>query len=214
LRDPELKGLIEQEVRSVLATSDKRSARGTPYLTPDVLQQMEKLDSCISETLRLISAPLPMREVMQDLEVELVSGETVLLRKGQFAALYPRHVHLHPGIYENHDAFQWDRFVGRQKPNSFSFRGQPLKYSLLPFGVGLSICPGRHFARNEAKVIAAVLLNCRDMHVEKTAMPELDKSRIALARLHAVGYSIQLAAQYGKRCRDGGLRPLESGAPH
>lgn len=180
LRDPDLKGLIEHEVRSVLATSDKLSARGTPYLTAEVLQKMEKLDSCISETLRLISAPLPMREVMQDMEIELVGGETVLLKEGQFAALYPRYVHMHPDIYDNQDAFQWDRFIGKQKPNSFSFQGQPLKYSLLPFGVGLSICPGRHFARNEAKVIAAVLLNCRDMRVAKTAMPELDKSRIGL----------------------------------
>lgn len=180
LRDPVVKKVIEEEVRSVLATSDKQSPRGTPYLTADVLNRMEKLDSCISETLRLVSAPLPMREVMQDLDIELVSGQTVRLKQGQFAAIYPRYTHMHPDIYANPDQFQWDRYLGKQKPNSFFYQGDPLKYALIPFGVGLSMCPGRHFARNEFKVITALLLNWCDIAVEKTQMPELDRSRIGL----------------------------------
>jgi cytochrome P450 len=180
LRDPVVKKIIEDEVRSVLATSDKQSARGTPYLTADVLNRMEKLDSCISETLRLISAPLPLREVTQDLEIEMVSGKTVQLRKGEFAAIYPRNTHMHPDIFQNPDVFQWDRFLGKQKPNSFSYQGESLKYALIPFGVGLSMCPGRHFARNEFKVITALLLNWCDIHLQETAMPALDKTRIGL----------------------------------
>jgi hypothetical protein len=183
LRDPVVKQIIQDEVRSVLATSNKLSARNTPYLTTDVLDRMEKLDSCVSETLRLVSAPLPMRQVMEDMDIELVNGEIAHLKKGQFAAMYPRAMHLHPDIYNSPQQFQWDRFLGKQKPNSFSFQGEALKYSLLPFGIGLSMCPGRHFARNEFKVIVAVLLNACDMSVEETAMPELDKSRVGLGSL-------------------------------
>ncbi|HSC76070.1 MAG TPA: cytochrome P450 [Pseudomonadales bacterium] len=180
LRDAAVKQQVQEEVRIALAASDKHSARGTPYLTLDVLNRMEKLDSCISETLRLVSSPLPMREVMQDLDIELVTGNSVHLQKGQFAAIYPRYAHMHPAIYANPEAFQWDRFLGKQKPNSFSYQNEPLKYSLLPFGVGLSMCPGRHFARNEFKVVTALLLNWCDMTVQETVMPALDKSRIGL----------------------------------
>lgn len=180
LRDASVKQQVQEEVRTALAASDKHSPRGTPYLTPDVLNRMEKLDSCISETLRLVSAPLPMREVMQDLDIELINGGSVHLQKGQFAAIYPRYTHMHPAIYDNPETFQWDRFLGKQKPNSFSYQNEPLKYSLLPFGVGLSMCPGRHFARNEFKVVTALLLNWCDIAVQETAMPALDKSRIGL----------------------------------
>jgi cytochrome P450 len=180
LRDKTVKQQVQEEVRTALASSDKQSTRSTPYLTADVLNRMEKLDSCISETLRLISAPLPMREVMQDLDIELVDGNRVQLKKGQFAAIYPRYAHMHPEIYVNPEQFQWDRFLGKQKPNSFSYQGESLKYSLIPFGVGLSMCPGRHFARNEFKVITALLLNWCDIAVQKTETPELDKSRIGL----------------------------------
>jgi cytochrome P450 len=183
LRDPEIKKIIQEEVRSVLATSEKISLRNTPYLTVDVLDRMEKLDSCISETLRLVSAPLPMRQVMEDMDIELVNGEIAHLKKGQYAAMYPRHMHLHPEIYQNPQTFQWDRFLGKQKPNSFSYQGEPLKYSLLPFGIGLSMCPGRHFARNEFKVIAALVLNWCSIDVAETEMPELDKSRVGLGSL-------------------------------
>ncbi len=180
LRDPVVKKIIEEEVRSVLATSDKLSPRGTPYLTADVLNRMEKLDSCISETLRLVSAPLPMRQATQDLDIELVSGGTAHLKQGQFAAIYPRYLHMHPDIFEQPAEFRWDRFLGKQKPNSFAYQGEPLKYALIPFGVGLSMCPGRHFARNEFKVITALLLNWCDIHLQETRMPALDKSRIGL----------------------------------
>lgn len=183
LRDPQVKSIIEEEVRSVLATSNKKSARGTPYLTPDVLERMEKLDSCISETLRLISSPLPMRQAMEDISIELVSGGNVELKKGQYTAMYPRHMHLHPEIYTNPEQFQWDRFLGKQKPNSFCYQGEPLKYSLLPFGIGLSMCPGRHFARNEFKVITALVLNWCDIDIEETKVPALDMGRVGLGSL-------------------------------
>lgn len=183
LRDPQVKKIIEDEVRSILATSNKKSPRGTPYLTADVIERMEKLDSCISETLRLISSPLPMRQAMEDISIELVSGGSVELKKGQYAAMYPRHMHLHPEIYTNPDQFQWDRFLGKQKPNSFSYQNEPLKYSLLPFGIGLSMCPGRHFARNEFKVVTALVLNWCDIELEATQTPKLDMGRVGLGSL-------------------------------
>lgn len=183
LRDPQVKKIIEEEVRSALETSDKKSQRGTPYLTPAVLDRMEKLDSCISETLRLISSPLPMRQAMADISIELISGGAVELKKGQYAAMYPRHMHLHPEIYANPDQFQWDRFLGKQKPHSFSYQGELLKYSLLPFGIGLSMCPGRHFARNEFKVVTALVLNWCDIDLEESRMPALDMGRVGLGSL-------------------------------
>lgn len=122
-----------------------------------------------------------MRQATDNLEIPLVCGETLTLNKGDYACIYPRHTHLHPEIYAKPEQFQWDRFMdGRDRPNSFSYRGTPLKFSLLPFGVGVSICPGRHFARNEFKIITALLLNWCDINIHSRQMPALDKSRIGL----------------------------------
>src|SRR5690606_6982421 len=92
-------------------------------------------------------------------------------------------MHLHPEIYANPDQFQWDRFLGKQKPNSFSYQGEFLKYSLLPFGIGLSMCPGRHFARNEFKVVTALVLNWCDIELKETKIPALDMGRVGLGSL-------------------------------
>lgn len=68
---------------------------------------------------------------------------------------------LHP------QAFQFDRFMedGRLKTDFYK-DGQRLKYFLMPFGSGSSMCPGRFFAINEIKQFLCLLLLYFDLQLE------------------------------------------------
>ncbi|MEZ5507917.1 MAG: cytochrome P450 [Gammaproteobacteria bacterium] len=109
-----------------------------------------------------------------------------------------------PTIYPQPELFIWDRFLQRQGPNQFSYRGEPLKYNLLPFGGGQSICPGRHFARSEFKILTALLLRQFDIELLDTAIPPHDKSRSGLGVDAAAGCAIPLSpARTGNPCLAG-----------
>lgn len=186
LRDPEARAEILNEVQDVLGNAPEKTENGSPVLSLGVIDKLVKLDACLDEVMRLKTAPMPIRIAKEDVEIELVSGRKLVLKKGDYASLYPRITHMNPDIYDAPEEFVWDRFLGKQGPNKFTYRGTPVKYCLLPFGAGMSICPGRHFARNEFKVLAAVLLYQMDIELLETAMPEFDKSRSGLGALTPV----------------------------
>ena len=63
-----------------------------------------------------------------------------------------------------------------------------IRTHLMPFGGGVSMCPGRHFARNEIKIAAAMLLHGFDVDIpQDTPTPPLDNSRAGLGILPPVG---------------------------
>lgn len=64
--------------------------------------------------------------------------------------------------------FQFNRYVqdGLEKTDFFK-HGQKLKYYLMPFGSGSSMCPGRHFALNEIKQVLSLLLLYFDLELEQ-----------------------------------------------
>lgn len=62
--------------------------------------------------------------------------------------------------------------------------GQKLKYYLMPFGSGASMCPGRHFAINEIKQFLCLLLLYFKLELEEgQARATLDPSRAGLGIL-------------------------------
>jgi len=182
MRDPEIKKIVVDEVRSVLETAEERSANGMPLLEPSHLAQMEKLDSCIWETLRLVSASIVMRDALEPTRLSLFNGETIEIKKGERLLLYTRMAHLDPDIYESPNEFKYDRFLASANPE-FTKAGKPVKFHLLPFGGGKSICPGRHFAINEFKLLIAVLVDAFDFELLSTDTPKLDFSRTGLGTM-------------------------------
>ncbi len=179
LRDKHLHGILKEEIDTLFANSESKTAHGAAVLNTTTLNQLPKLDSVVSETLRLVASSFLVREAQKDLSIELYDGKTLVLKKGEFAALYPRLTHLNEEIYENPNEFQWDRFLGRSGPNKFSYKNEKLKFNLLPFGGGGNICPGRHFVKNEVMIVVAELLHYLDFDLIDTHIPELDMTRSA-----------------------------------
>lgn len=72
---------------------------------------------------------------------------------------------------------------GAQKTDFYK-NGQRLKYYLMPFGSGSSMCPGRYFAVNEIKQFLCLLLLYFDLQLEDgQTRATLDSSRAGLGVL-------------------------------
>ena len=82
-----------------------------------------------------------------------------------------------PEIYENPEEYIFDRFIKHDKCYK---DGRALKYELLSFGGGKSICPGRYFAINEFKLVVATLLQWFDIELATTGIPKDDQTRVGL----------------------------------
>lgn len=81
--------------------------------------------------------------------------------------------------------FRFDRYMqdGAAK-TGFYKDGQKLKYYLMPFGSGSTMCPGRHFALNEIKQFLCLLLLYLDLELEgNQSRATLDQSRAGLGVL-------------------------------
>lgn len=204
LRDKEARPVILEEVNRVLGQVQEHTKNNTPILSSEILDQMEALDACLDEVLRIRTASMPIRKATEDTILQLKSGRVLQVKKGDIVTLYPRTTHMNPEIYPQPEKFIWNRFLGKQGPNKFFYRGEPIKYNLMPFGGGKSICPGRHFARNEFKVLTATLLYLLDIDLLEEKIPDFDKSRAglgALTPISDVSFRYRLKAQREKLTR-------------
>ena len=127
------------------------------------------VDAAISEALRLATASLTVRRVTVDDYV--LPGTTRKLRKRDRVALYPPLVHFDAAkVGPDPRAFVLDRYLAEPKT------------PLMPFGGGISLCPGRKFARREIKAFLVVLLKTYDVALADPAapVPQSDPSRVGL----------------------------------
>ncbi|KAM9789575.1 cytochrome P450 7B1 [Neosynchiropus ocellatus] len=173
LTHPEALAKVRQEIQHVLERSGVQFHHDMDVtLNRDQLDQMLLLDSSIRESLRLSSASMNIRLAMEDFTLQVSPQRSISVRKGDVIALYPPSMHMDPDIYEDPEAFRYDRFLedGGQKP-VFHKDGQKLKYFLMPFGSGTSKCPGRHFAIIEIKLFVALLLLYFDLTPEEPGSP-------------------------------------------
>ncbi|MBK8591012.1 MAG: cytochrome P450 [Sandaracinaceae bacterium] len=173
-------------MRSVSGGGDLLSQSGAPFSRHD-LKNMVKLESAVTEMNRLTTAPMVPRRALKDTTLELRSG-TYRFDAGHDLALFPPTTHLDPEIYEDPYDFRFDRFLPDSSgaPARFWKDGQRVHFNLLPFGAGVSMCPGRFFAINEFKIAVAVLLSCFDIELLTTAVPKQDVSRTGFGTLPPV----------------------------
>ncbi|XP_053571050.1 cytochrome P450 7B1 [Bombina bombina] len=185
VRHPEALAAVRDEIDHLLqSTGQKKGPEYDIHITREQLDSLVYLGSAINETFRLCSASMNIRVVQEDFLLELEGNQAVSLRKGDFVALYPPTLHKDPEVYEDPEEFKFDRFVedGKEK-NTFYKNGKKLKYFLMPFGSGVSKCPGRFFAVNEIKQFLAVLVMHVDMEVVETKPISYDNSRAGLGIL-------------------------------
>ncbi|XP_033022123.1 5-beta-cholestane-3-alpha,7-alpha-diol 12-alpha-hydroxylase-like [Lacerta agilis] len=182
MKNPKAMDEVRKEVDRVVGESGQEVRAGGPVLnvTKEMLDKTPILDSAVQETLRLAAAPMLIRAVMVDLEIQMNDGRKYLLRKGDRVALFPFvAAHMDPEIHPDPHVFKYDRFLsldGTKK--KFYKNGEKVKYFSMPWGAG-SMCPGRFFATNELKLFAFLMLTYFDMQLVnmEEEIPPVTKSR-------------------------------------
>lgn len=83
--------------------------------------------------------------------------------------------------------YKFDRFLDEtgQEKTAFYRCGRRLRYFYMPFGSGVTKCPGRFFAVYEIKQFLSLVLSYLDMELLDPAIkvPPLDQSRAGLGIL-------------------------------
>ena len=183
ITEPEATAAIRTELEEVLG---KHGCFSTdPTKLREQLQQLVKLDAVINEVLRFYSLSLTGRMATEDLQLS-PGDETIKVRKGDILMVMNTAVHRNPNIFgDDVDVFRWDRFLTDDKTRLRRFTdaktGHAVPHPLVTFGGGVSLCPGRHFARDEIKLMAATMLSNFDMELESPRFPELDPTPFAIS---------------------------------
>jgi oxysterol 7-alpha-hydroxylase len=151
----------------------------------ETLAKLKILESCINETIRRTSNTVSTRQAMTSTTVECLDKTTIGLRKGDMV-IYPAFLkHFDPNLFgPNPYEYQYDRFV--KKAN------QPKAPSVMLFGCGIHMCPGRFLAINEIKMLVALIL--QHMDIEFVNMTEQDRDE----------YRKKLPYDYSKMISSGG----------
>ncbi|KAJ8336496.1 hypothetical protein SKAU_G00377160 [Synaphobranchus kaupii] len=204
IRSPEAMKAATKEVENILESSGQRPDPHGPHLTltREQLDNLPVLDSIIKEAMRLSSASLNVRVAKENFLLHLDNKESYHIRKDDIIALYPQMLHFDPEIYEDPLTYKYDRYLdenGQEKTN-FYRGGRKLRYYYMPFGSGVTKCPGRFFAIHEIKQFLFLLL--AHFHMEpldsQVSVPPLDQSRVGLGILqptYDVDFRYRLKAQ-------------------
>ncbi|XP_041046539.1 cytochrome P450 7B1-like [Carcharodon carcharias] len=168
VKNPEAHAAVHDEIEHVLQAAGQRPGPDFNIsLSREDLDSMVTLGSAIKESFRLCSSSMNIRAALEDFTLKF-KDQRFKLRKGDWIALYPQILHMDSEVYENPEVYKYNRFVenGMEK-TAFYKGGKKLRYYLMPFGSGSSMCPGRHFAVNEIKMFLSIMLASFDMEIVK-----------------------------------------------
>lgn len=150
---PELQARAREEVDTVLA--------GTPPALED-LQRLPFCDAVLDETLRLYPPVWAIaREVVGPLELR---GSTVPLGSQIVISMWM--LHRDPRFWVGPDRFRPDRWLTGETADI-------PRLAFMPFGAGARICVGNHFAKMEALIALAIVLQHRTFTPEPGYAPDL-----------------------------------------
>ncbi|TUH55597.1 7-alpha-hydroxycholest-4-en-3-one 12-alpha-hydroxylase [Bagarius yarrelli] len=184
MKHPEAMAAVKSEIDEVLYETGQEVKQGGPLinLTRDMLLKTPVLDSAVEESLRLTAAPVLTRAVLEDMSLKMDNGREYKIRKGDRVSLFPyTSVQMDPEVHPDPQTFKYDRFLtaDRQKKTDFYKRGKKVKYYTMPWGAGVSMCPGRFFAINELKQFVFLMLTYFDFELKNPdeEIPDIDVRR-------------------------------------
>ncbi|KAM8966380.1 5-beta-cholestane-3-alpha,7-alpha-diol 12-alpha-hydroxylase-like isoform 2-T2 [Pelodytes ibericus] len=184
MKHPEAMKAVSAEVQKVIKETRQEVKAGGPLLnlTRDMLLKTPVLDSAVEETLRLTAAPVLIRAVKENLNINMASGKEYSIRKGDRVALFPYlAVQMDPEVHPEPQNFKYDRFLNEDgtKKSDFYKNGKRLKYFTMPWGAGTTICPGRFFAVNELKQFVFLILSYFEFQLinPEEEIPDIDPNR-------------------------------------
>jgi sterol 14-demethylase len=133
---------------------------------PHAAGEMDVLQACIRESIRLAAPILMFRKIMtNEIKVKQGSGSFTLPR-GNLLAISPCMIHRDPRIYKRADEFLPERFYDAE---SDLYSRTPMSY--VGFGGGRHTCLGEHFAYMECKHMIAQLLRDFDCKLTCSVPP-------------------------------------------
>ncbi|XP_017281439.1 5-beta-cholestane-3-alpha,7-alpha-diol 12-alpha-hydroxylase [Kryptolebias marmoratus] len=193
LKHPEAMKAIREEVDEVLKETGQEVQPGCPLinLTHEMLTKTPILDSAVEETLRLTAAPLLLRAVLQNMTLKMADGREYFIREGDRMGIFPyEDVHLDPEIHPDPLSFKYDRFLNPDgsKKTDFYKAGKKVKFHNMPWGAGVSMCPGRFFPTNELKQFVFLMLIYFEFELMNPdeKIPEIDFRRCGLGSMQPV----------------------------
>ncbi|XP_034039075.1 5-beta-cholestane-3-alpha,7-alpha-diol 12-alpha-hydroxylase-like [Thalassophryne amazonica] len=190
MKNPEAMAAVKEEVDKVLKETGQEARRDGPLinLTRDMLMKTPVLDSAVEETLRLTAAPVLIRAVVKNMTFKVADGQEYWVRKDDRVAIFPYSaVQLDPEVHPDPHSFKYDRFLNPDgsKKTDFYKDGKKVKYYNMPWGAGVSMCPGRFFATNELKLFIFLMLAYFEFELETPdqAIPDIDRKRFGFGTM-------------------------------
>ncbi|XP_067852453.1 7-alpha-hydroxycholest-4-en-3-one 12-alpha-hydroxylase-like [Heptranchias perlo] len=164
IRYPDAMRAVLGQIDKILKETGQEAKAGGPpiNLTRDMLLKTPVLDSAVDESLRLTAAPVLIRAVLEDTTLRMADGREYTVRKGDRVALFPYlSAQMNPEVHPQPDTFRYNRFLNPDgtRKTYFYKGGQKVKYYNMPWGAGVSMCPGRFFAVNELKQFVFLMLS-------------------------------------------------------
>lgn len=193
MKHPDAMKAVRAEVEQVLRETGQEVKRGGPLidLTRDMLLKTPVLDSTVEETLRLTAAPVLTRAVLQNMTLRMSDGREYSIREGDRVALFPyTAVHMDPEVHPEPKTFKYDRFLTAEgeRKTDFYKNGKKVKYYTMPWGAGVTMCPGRFFATNELKQFIFLMLSYFEFELKNPneEMPDIDIKRWGFGSMHPI----------------------------
>jgi len=128
------------------------------------LDQMHKIDSFIKESQRLnpVSNLLLSRVALND----FTFSDGTAIPRGALVSVSAHNVHTNDKVYENPLIFDGFRFSKMREGSAKKVGMVSSSPDHLPFGHGRHVCPGRHFAACELKLMFAHIVTTYDVKLE------------------------------------------------
>eukprot|EP00386_Alphamonas_edax_P005010 GDKI01015714.1.p1 GENE.GDKI01015714.1~~GDKI01015714.1.p1 ORF type:complete len:655 (-),score=237.83 GDKI01015714.1:19-1983(-) len=173
---------VRGEIMRAVEETPEETDKERPRFHPETLGRMPLLDACINESLRFSSVSMMIRVASEDTTLAVkktVDGgktvqENIHVRKGDRVCMFPQLLHMDPDVFTHPHTYTPDRFMSPDgtRRTAFQKNGSDLPFALMPFGGGVSMCPGRYFAMNEIRLFVAVFVHYFDLQLKENAVSE------------------------------------------
>ncbi|XP_005348191.1 7-alpha-hydroxycholest-4-en-3-one 12-alpha-hydroxylase [Microtus ochrogaster] len=164
---------VQEEATQVLGEGRLEGRKSFAFALSS-LKHTPVLDSVIEETLRLGTSPTLLRMVQKDCVLKMDSGQEYQIRRGDKVALFPYlSVHMDPDIHPEPTVFKYNRFLNPDGTRKVDFykSGKKIHHYNMPWGSGVSICPGRFFALSEIKIFVLLMVMYFDFELVDPNVP-------------------------------------------
>jgi sterol 14-demethylase len=168
--NPQCLTKVAEEQQRVLGERANRDFGGDISKVPldfDLIGDMEYLQNCIKETLRMYPPLIMlMRMAMEDIETTL-NGEKYIIPKGDICITSPALSGRLDDVFERSNNFEPDRFGPERNE-------QKTPFAYLGFGAGRHACIGQQFGLLQVKTIMSILVRNYKFESVDQVIPEPD----------------------------------------